>query len=69
MFVDLRSNTSFFTDSFYNVNSLKNKLVKKKLFIEDLQTLNQIIYVKERDMDNGLKKSRKILINVNYFLI
>lgn len=31
---------------------------------EELEVLNQILSVKERDTDNGLQKARKILINV-----
>lgn len=38
------------------------------MLIEDLHALNQIILVKERDMNNGRKKARKTLIDVSYFL-
>lgn len=47
---------------------MQNKLVKKKVLIKDLQALNQVLNVKERDANNGQKKARKTLINVSYFL-
>lgn len=61
-------NTSFFISSLCKVLTLQNELVKKVL-IEELQSLNQILTVKERDTDYVPKKTRKTLINVSCFLI
>lgn len=36
---------------------------------EELEIFNQILIVKESDIDNGLQKARKTLINKNCFLI
>lgn len=35
------------------------KLVKKEVTAEELEVLNQILTVKDRDMDTGLQKAKK----------
>lgn len=37
------------------------------MLIEELEALNQILTVKEREMNNELQEARKTLISVSYF--
>lgn len=46
---------------------LQKELVKKEVLVEELQASNQILFLNERHTNNGLKKTRKILINVSFF--
>lgn len=48
--------------------TLQRELVENEVIVEELETFNQILTVKEQDTDNRLQKTRKILINVSCFL-
>ena len=60
MMMMVMMNQNFLT----NLLLCKNELVDKEI-LKELESLFQIITVKERDMDNEFHKARKILIIVS----
>jgi len=49
------------------LDTLQKDLTEKKLLLEELETLNQTLIVKERKMNDELQEARKALINVSDF--
>lgn len=41
----------------------------KEVIVEELEDLNQVLTVKEQDMNNGMHKTRKTFISVSCFLV